>query len=46
MNEIIEKEILNIRDMIYEINGNEVDVRFRFSKTIYRWNKRSNEVVC
>ena len=45
MNEIIEKEILNIENMIYEINGVEVMVDSDLAKLYQVETKRINEAV-
>lgn len=45
MNEIIEKEILNIKDMIYEINGVEVMIDSDLAKLYNVETKRINEAV-
>jgi len=45
MNEIIEKEILNIKDMIYEINGVEVMLDSDLAKLYNVETKRINEAV-
>ena len=45
MNEIIEKEIINIKDMIYEINGVEVMLDSDLAKLYNVETKRINEAV-
>ena len=45
MNEIIEKEIINIEDMIYEINGVEVMLDSDLAKLYHVETKRINEAV-
>ena len=45
MNEIIENEILNIKDMIYEINGVEVMLDSDLAKLYHVETKRINEAV-
>jgi len=45
MNEIIEKEIINIEDMIYEIDGKEVMLDSDLAKLYHVETKRINEAV-
>ena len=45
MNEIIEKEIFNIEDMIYEIDGKEVMLDSDLAKLYHVETKRINEAV-
>jgi len=45
MNEIIENEIINIKDMIYEINGVEVMLDSDLAKLYNVETKRINEAV-
>ena len=45
MNEIIEKDVINIENMIYEINGKEVMLDSDLAKLYYVETKRINEAV-
>lgn len=45
MNEIAEKDVINIENMIYEINGKEVMLDSDLSKLYYVETKRINEAV-
>ena len=45
MNELIEKEIFNIEDMIYEIDGKEVMLDSDLAKLYHVETKRINEAV-
>ncbi|MBR4231388.1 MAG: ORF6N domain-containing protein [Bacilli bacterium] len=45
MNEIIEKEVLNIKNMIYEINGVEVMFDYDLAELYHVETKRINEAV-
>ena len=45
MNEIIEKEIINIEDMIYEVRGVEVMLDSDLAKLYHVETKRINEAV-
>jgi hypothetical protein len=45
MNEIIEKDVINIEDMIYEIDGKEVMLDFDLAKLYSVETKRINEAV-
>ena len=45
MNEITEKDVINIENMIYEINGKEVMLDSDLAKLYYVETKRINEAV-
>lgn len=45
MNEIIEKEIINVEDMIYEIDGKEIMLDVDLAKLYHVETKRINEAV-
>ena len=45
MKEIIEKDIINIEEMIYEINGKEVMLNSDLAKLYHVETKRINEAV-
>ena len=45
MNEIAEKDVINIENMIYEINGKEVMLESDLAKLYYVETKRINEAV-
>ena len=45
MNEVMEKEVVNIENMIYEIDGKEVMLDSDLAKLYHVETKRINEVV-